>query len=381
MTENINLVENKITENVLIKENEIKNNSSENTKEEKTENEISTKIDITIIEKAEIIEQKKEKENIELKNEDDKKEEIKENSENIIINTHTKNENINDEKVIIKEQKVLKEKNEKKIEININKIFNKIDKKIELNATPIIKNYEVEGTGNYFYNDQVNVTYKLSDYKIRGINLPKNKQISIFNLEKSDKKENTPKNKNLINYLLKGDIIKNRSELDFISNRIHRNKYKINLNLLYKASKDGDKSLIFHEKCDKAQTTLILVETKSNKRFGGYTKRTWRGSNIEKSDNEAFIFSLNKYKIYDVIKEKNAIGCYKEYNPYFTGAFKIYDYALNKGGCLINNEKNFEINDIKELIGEENCNNNGNDKNNEINFEIKEIEVYEIKIA
>ena len=43
------------------------------------------------------------------------------------------------------------------------------------------------------------------------------------------------------------------------------NKYKIIFNLLYKASEDEDKSSIFHKNCDRAQTTLILVETKKGK--------------------------------------------------------------------------------------------------------------------
>ena len=178
----------------------------------------------------------------------------------------------------------------------------------------------------------------------------------------------------------KSRIIKDMNEIDFIIKNIHKNKYKINLNLLYKASSDGDKSSIFHEKCDKAQTTLVIIETNKNKKFGGYTKRTWRGLNTKKSDNDSFIFSLNKKKIYNAIKGKKVIGCLKELSAYFLGAFKIYDNSFIKGGCLLKNEKIYEIDDIKELIYDEN-DNNLNEKDSELTFDIEDIEVYEIKIA
>ena len=103
--------------------------------------------------------------------------------------------------------------------------------------------------------------------------------------------------------------------------------------------------------------------------------------NIEKADNDAFIFSFYNYKIYDIIKGKNGIGCYEEFNPYFSGAFKIFDNAFTNGGCLIKNDKNYQINNIEELIGSENKENLNEETNEEIKFYVDEIEVYEIKIA
>ena len=53
---------------------------------------------------------------------------------------------------------------------------------------------------------------------------------------------------------------------------------------------------------------------------------------------------------------------------------------MSKGGCLLRNEKNYEIKDIHELMDEDKFSNlKGN--NLETKFEVKEIEVYEIKIA
>ena len=197
------------------------------------------------------------------------------------------------------------------------------------------------------------------------MNYHKNKHLS-FEIIDSSKKQN----KKRVNYNpLEGDIIKEQSELDFITKRIHGNKYKIIFNLLYKATEDKDKSIIFHKNCDRAQTTLILIETKNGFKFGGYTKRTWRGASTEKMDNEAFIFSINKKKIYNVIKGKNAIGCYDDCGPAFSGGFKINDNAFSKGGCTFKKGNNYRFSEDYEL-------NNGEEF-----FEVNEIEVYEIKVA
>ena len=220
----------------------------------------------------------------------------------------------------------------------------------------------------YFYNDKINYSYKPK--KI--INVQKKPEIynskSIaYELSKSN---DSAVKKARDNYSpLQGNIILDKSELELISNRIHGKKYRIFFNLLYKASQDKDNSSAFHKKCDSNQTTLILIETNKGYRFGGFTKRTWKGNGNEKLDNDAFIFTLNKKKIYNVIKGKNAIGCYPICGPIFCGAFKIYDNAFSKGGCTFTKGLNFETLEDFELT-------NGEEK-----FGVKEIEVYEIKIA
>ena len=159
------------------------------------------------------------------------------------------------------------------------------------------------------------------------------------------------------------------SELEFISSKIHENQYEIYFNLLYKASEDNDKSFTFHNNCDSNQTTLILLETNKGCRFGGFTNRTWRGRDEEKVDNDAFLFSLNKMKIFNLVRGNKAIGCCPKLGPFFIGGFKIFDNCLAKGGCTFMKGLNYEMDRDFEL-------NNG-----EENFKIKDLEVYEIKIA
>ena len=218
---------------------------------------------------------------------------------------------------------------------------------------------------NNYYNDQANYSYNSSLIKIDNLQMNKNNNLSYEYLTSAKISKKLRQNYSP----LQGDIIKDESELDFISNRIHGNKYKIYFNLLYKLSEDKDKSLIFHINCDYAQTTLILVETKNNYRSGGFTKRTWKGNSIQKIDKDAFIFSLNKQKIYNGIKGKSSIGCYENYGPIFYGGFKINDNACYNGGRTFKKGLNYETKEDYELT------------NGEENFEVKEIEVYEINIA
>ena len=60
-------------------------------------------------------------------------------------------------------------------------------------------------------------------------------------------------------------------ELELLTKKINKENKKIVINLLYKASADSDSASAFHEKCDHAKNTIVLVETKDGKRFGGYT--------------------------------------------------------------------------------------------------------------
>ena len=59
--------------------------------------------------------------------------------------------------------------------------------------------------------------------------------------------------------VIKGDIIKSTSELEFLTRKICRDYKKITLDLLYKASIDGDKAESFHNKCDIANSSLVLT--------------------------------------------------------------------------------------------------------------------------
>ena len=166
---------------------------------------------------------------------------------------------------------------------------------------------------------------------------------------------------------VKGDIIHDMNELEMITKKINKENKRIIINLLYKASADSDSAAVFHNKCDEANNTIVLVETKDGKRFGGYTTCSWSGNCIEKEDDKAFIFSFDKMKTYNNIFGENAIGCYPKFGPVFLGCqIKIYDDAFTKGGTTYEKEVNYETREDYELTG------------GKRNFDVKDIEVYEV---
>ena len=168
---------------------------------------------------------------------------------------------------------------------------------------------------------------------------------------------------------VKGDIIHDMNELEMITKKINKENKRIIINLLYKASADSDSAAVFHEKCDGANNTIVLVETKDGKRFGGYTTKSWAGNCVEKADPDAFIFSFDKMKTYDNIPGDDAIGCYPKFGPIFLGCqIKIFDNAFTRGGTTFEKELNFNTEEDYELTG-------GNRT-----FDVKDIEVYEVII-
>ena len=164
-----------------------------------------------------------------------------------------------------------------------------------------------------------------------------------------------------------GDIIHNKNELDMITNKINKENKKIIINLLYKATADSDRASVFHEKCDKAKNSIVLVETENGMRFGGYTTCSWSGNCVDKIDPEAFIFSFDKMKTYDNIPGDEAIGCYPKFGPIFLGCqIKIFDNFFIKGGTTFERELNFNTEEDYELTG------------GDREFKVKDIEVYEV---
>ena len=169
--------------------------------------------------------------------------------------------------------------------------------------------------------------------------------------------------------IIKGDIIQTTAEIELLTRKICQNHNKITLNLLYKATIDSDRAAIFHKKCDPAENSLVLIKSANNKRFGGYTSCSWEGNSIEKKDENAFVFSLDKMQIYDIIQGEDAIGCYPKYGPVFLGCqIRIFDEFFTNGGTTYEKGLNYDTQEDFELTG-------GLKK-----FEIKEIEVYGVHL-
>jgi prefoldin subunit 5 len=178
---------------------------------------------------------------------------------------------------------------------------------------------------------------------------------------------------------LESDIVKRKKDINFIIERLKKvnledsnidpEKINFEFNLLYRATEDGDSANDFHTRCDKYKNTLVLVKTKKNIKFGGFTTETWDGNDIDKEDKNAFCFSLNKMKIYNSIKGKHAIFASPNSGPAFENCiFEIKDCCFESGGmCSDNSDSYFDNHEFKCEI------NNGDEL-----FLVEEVEVYEV---
>ena len=170
------------------------------------------------------------------------------------------------------------------------------------------------------------------------------------------------------NGLLRG-IIHTYSEIDEVVSKIQDILLKgAKFHLVYKAFDLDDKAKTFHEKCDKLDMSLVLVETDKDVRFGGFTTKSWKGNCVKKKDNSAFVFNLDNNKIYDVIPNEPAVGCYPKFGPVFFGChIRFYDDFFTMGGSTCHKGLNYKTRKDFEL-------NNG-----EQTYLIKDIEVYGIE--
>ena len=208
----------------------------------------------------------------------------------------------------------------------------------------------------------------------RDSSLPNEKENNNNNFELDEKNidENNPsvdsKELEKFNNGILKDIIKEQDEIEFVLNKISEKYPDSTYRLLYKGSRDGDGASDFHSKCDEAEKTLVIVEDNYGNRFGGFTTQDWGGQYLQKKDDEAFIFSIDKNKVYDVIPNQNAIGCYPNFGPVFFGCqIRIYDNFLTRGGTTYKKGLNYCTTEDFELT-------NGNQ-----NFGVRDIEVYEVE--
>ena len=164
-------------------------------------------------------------------------------------------------------------------------------------------------------------------------------------------------------------IIKKYSEIEKVVAKIQSILLKgAKFTIVYKATELGDKAAIFHQKCDNLGISLVLIETVKGVRFGGFTTKSWKGNCEQKIDDDAFVFSVDKNKIYEVINNEMAIGCYPKFGPVFFGCqIRVYDNFFSKNCTTCRKKLNFKTTEDYEL-------NNG-----EQFFVVKDIEVYSIE--
>ena len=172
-------------------------------------------------------------------------------------------------------------------------------------------------------------------------------------------------------------ILKEKKEIDVVLDKIRvifHKSYKtfVNLKLIYSASKDGDSAEVFHSLCDGIAPLVVLIKTSKNVIFGGYTEAPYAFTKKRtgNKDDNAFIFSINKMKTYDVEKGTNATCSFRDYGPVFYG----YEYCnIYLFGDFFNDEGNVAKKGDRYNTTEDFEINNGEQK-----FLTKELEVFQV---
>ena len=141
--------------------------------------------------------------------------------------------------------------------------------------------------------------------------------------------------------------------------------------LIFASEKEDDKASSFHKNCDNIAPTLILIETKEGFRYGGFTTQKWESpeQSIFKNDKNAFIFSLDTEKKYDITDPQKSIQCSMFWGPYFGegGAICVPDNFLQEKNAFYQWPSSYDISEKDELtFGQEH------------NINISKYEVYQI---
>ena len=267
---------------------------------------------------------------------------LKKEKDNIFIEFKISSPNGKEENVSLKLN--LEELNDKEIINNLVNKVNNLEKKVETLNNELIKNKK--------------------DIEI------------LFKEIKELKEKKEIKNEKISNNI--DSKIVNNEEIEFIVNylqqtSLYQNK-KINFNLLYRGTRDGDNTINLHQKCDKYKNVIILMKSEQGNRYGGYSNIGWESREKGKLeypiDDNAFLFSIDNQKIFEAIKGKNEI-CWIESDEYglcFYTTLVFYNNFLTKENTNLSyglslNFKNCTKNDF----------NSGLEK-----FKFSELEVFHI---
>ena len=97
---------------------------------------------------------------------------------------------------------------------------------------------------------------------------------------------------NSLNLFIDSIILSESKRQEEFLEKIHEwcgySKYE----LLYRGTRDGDSSEVFHEKCDNKGPTICLYKNNSGNIFGGYSSISWKKDDGTCSAKDSFIFTL-----------------------------------------------------------------------------------------
>ena len=253
------------------------------------------------------------------------------------------------------------------IEVKENELTINVDLKTIQNDSMIISMNKIKNNKNGDISFIIQ-GYKQQNEEIKNLkNTIDELKIIISNLTKRIEKLEEKNNNNIINNF-NSNIIKNKEEIDLLFNAISNKTQNLYLNLLYNSEIDGENTEKLKSEYLGKNDILILIQTKKGKRFGGYAHEAFHiYENFKKKDNRAFLFNLDKKKIYKSKGDINSIWNYEGNSIDFgTGTdLRIFHDFFQKENYTAQTSLDYSYDEKYALNGEK-------------FFEIKILEIYQI---
>ncbi|GBB93271.1 hypothetical protein RclHR1_02140024 [Rhizophagus clarus] len=124
---------------------------------------------------------------------------------------------------------------------------------------------------------------------------------------------------------------------DFYYKYYNQKDLPYHFNLIYRASRDGNKTKVFHKKCDNKGATIVIVKVKGSEQiFGGYNPIDWESNGSSTMVKDSFLFSFadrNKVKTAKIGYE-SSMSFYPGYGPMF--GYHLY-YQNYHNTWVVNN--------------------------------------------
>ena len=111
----------------------------------------------------------------------------------------------------------------------------------------------------------------------------------------------------------------------------------LRMKLIFRGSRDGFGSEIFHNKCNNIFPTLSVIKSEYGKIFGGYTTATWEGVGVDKNDPNSFLFSFTNEDKYPYNGNGRAIHANKSHLTVYGGGTDLFLFTncntSSNSGC------------------------------------------------
>ena len=168
-----------------------------------------------------------------------------------------------------------------------------------------------------YYDGKINELFNLIQHQNNKIN-----ELTNIIRQQDDKlkelnKFKTHQDINIYNNFYDSLIVNNQSFISYLNQWIIQREGNFKTKLLFRKSVNGNSYNEFHRLCDNQGKTIVLIQTKDGLIIGGYTSKDWNTSGDWYVDNNSFLFSLTKGRIFPAIKNCEVIRGSKELGPWF----------------------------------------------------------------